>query len=289
MRKEFLGLAAALLAGAIASPALADVTVTATITKTKAVTETESIDISKVAVIEADVALTDPSNAAEALSLANVNNSGNLVDRISPDEGVDATITRTSTITGESADSVSNNTGIVGVNQDSGDNSNLGNLVSFGQTQNGQAFTNAEASVDQSNTANIVDWGPDGVFVPSDDSHDLLDINITGTIDSAVNDNTGILGLNQNSGNNDNQTNAVAAAVGQSVADASGVLGGIALAESDLGQVNSGNLVSEFHATKTAQIENSVNGNVGVVGVNQAVGNNSNQANVVSIAATLAP
>ena len=72
--------------------------------------------------------------------------------------------------------------------------------------------------------------------------------------------------------------------MGQSVADASGVL-----AESDLGQVKSGNLVSEFHATKTAQIENSVNGNVGVVGVNQAVGNNSNQANVVSIAATLAP
>ena len=168
MRKELLGLAAALVAGAIASPALASVTVTATITKDKTVTETETIDISKVAVIEADVAMSDATNAAEALSLANVNNSGNLVDRNSPAPGVDATITRTSSITGESADSVSNNTGIVGVNQDSGDNSNLGNLVSFGWTQNGQAFTNAQASVDQSNTGNTVDWGPSGVDVPVD-------------------------------------------------------------------------------------------------------------------------
>jgi hypothetical protein len=289
MKKEILGLAAALLAGAIASPALADVTVTATITKHKDISVSETVTITKVAVIEAAVSLTNAPNAAEALSLANVNNDHNVVDRNSPGVGVDATIHRTSSITGATTDSVSNNHGGVGVNQDSGDNSNLGNLVSFGETQNGQAFTNGEASVDQKDTNNRVQWGPEGVNVPTNGSHNLLDITLNANISDAVNTNTGIVGLNQNAGNNNNQTNAVAAAVGLAVANTNGVLGGIALAESDLGQVNSGNTVSEFHATKTALIENSVDGNIGVVGVNQSVGNNSNQANVVSIAATLAP
>jgi hypothetical protein len=86
-----------------------------------------------------------------------------------------------------------------------------------------------------------------------------------------------------------NQANALSLAVSLSA--------GVALSEADLGQVNTFNTVRESDATsggavrvginKNADIVGSISGNTGVVGVNQAVGNMANQANVVSIAAAL--
>lgn len=285
MNKQVLVLAAALLAGAIASPALADVNVTATIDKTKTITVTETISVTKVVVIDAHVDMTNAPTAAEAMALANITNQNNTVDRTIDPAALSANvlssnnpITRTATMTG----SVTGNHGAVGVNQDSGDNANQANLIAFGFTQNGQAFTNAQASVDQVNTGNVVDWGPN----PTSISGAVADpINITALIDTSINTNTGIVGVNQNAGNMNNQTNAVALAAGVNV-DASGTGAGVALAESDLGQENSHNTVTEINATKSAQIHSSVNGNIGIVGVNQAVGNNGNQSNVVSVAAT---
>jgi hypothetical protein len=302
MKKETLALAAAVLAGAIASPALADVTVTATINKTKDITVNETITINKL--VDLSVAVREAaSNAAEAMSLANVSNHDNTTDRtitpvalpggvsfqgnLTPENGI---VERHATI---ESNSISDNVGGVGVNQDTGNSVNQGNLVSFSVTQGSNTFANAQTSVDQRNFNNTVNWGPFliGTVTNTDP------ITLTALIDTSINNNTGIVGVNQNSGNNNNQTNAVALAAGLDVpppaADPNTIPSpsatAIALAESDLGQLNSGNVVNEVNAHKTGQIFSSINGNTGIVGVNQAVGNNSNQANTVSVAATLAP
>jgi hypothetical protein len=57
------------------------------------------------------------------------------------------------------------------------------------------------------------------------------------------------------------------------------------LSESALGQVNIRNHVHEVQTVKLDLITNSANGNSGVVGVNQSVGNMNNQASAVSVAA----
>jgi len=254
--------------------------------KTKTITVTETIDIAKVVIIDANVNMADATNAAEALALANITNDGNRVDRTIDPAFAAANnvlssnnpITLTSTMTG----SVNGNHGAVGVNEDTGNNVNQGNLVAFAYTKDGQAFANAQASVDQKNTNNVVDYGP----APTTAGPLVADlITLTALIDGSINLNVGIVGVNQNSGNMNNQTNAVALAAGVNV-DASGTGAAVALAESDLGQENSNNTVIEINATKDARIQNSVNNNTGIVGVNQAVGNNSNQSNVVSVAAT---
>jgi hypothetical protein len=97
-------------------------------------------------------------------------------------------------------------------------------------------------------------------------------------IEGSVSGNTGIVGVNQNSGNMNNQTNAVAAAIGVNPT--------LALGEGALGQVNSGNTVRAENTVKYDEIGNgSVSGNSGVVGVNQSVGDMNNQMNAFSIAA----
>jgi hypothetical protein len=56
----------------------------------------------------------------------------------------------------------------------------------------------------------------------------------------------------------------------------------VALAESALGQVNSGNELFAIETVHTNLITESVTGNSGVVGVNQTTGNNNNQGSVTS-------
>jgi hypothetical protein len=72
---------------------------------------------------------------------------------------------------------------------------------------------------------------------------------------------------------------------------------GVAIAEADLGQFNTLNHVGESNTVnasgaigtvgihKNATVTGSLNGDIGIFGVNQTVGNNGNQANIVSIAA----
>jgi hypothetical protein len=132
-------------------------------------------------------------------------------------------------------------------------------------------FGHAQAHAEQDNTYNLVD----AVNLLFRDS----------LIDRSINGNLGIVHVNQATGNNNNQANGLAigvALVGQ----------GVALAEADLGQVNTCNEVYEsdsgggdFGINKTATIVDSINGNQGVVGVNQTAGNMANQANIVAIAA----
>jgi hypothetical protein len=284
MKKEILGLAAAVLAGAIASPALADVTAVATITKTKDVKVTEHITILKDISITGTVALTT-SKAAEALALANIDNHNNRTDRTIDATGVseglfssDAPIYRTATIN----NSIDNNHGSVGVNQDTGNDVNQANLIAYGLTDQGSNFTNGEASVDQSNTQNVVDFS---WTIDTDFPNALYDVNVTASMSNSVNHNTGVVGVNQNSGNNNNQTNAVALAAGLPLAGTPGQ--GIALAEADLGQENTHNTVHAVNVSATATIDGSISNNTGIVGVNQAVGNNSNEANVAAVGAAI--
>ncbi len=74
-----------------------------------------------------------------------------------------------------------------------------------------------------------------------------------------------------------NQLNAVALAVGVGAQKA--------LSEAALGQVNALNVVEEIETVKVDLIEGSVNGNTGMIGVNQSSGNMNNQASAFSVSA----
>ena len=271
MKSIKYGLATALLAGAFTSPALADVDLFVIVHKDKDVYIDEDVYIYKDIYIDVYVDLV-LDHDAEAYALANVTNVGNFVGRDTPN-AISADIDRTNTITG----SINDNDGAVQVNQDTGNMVNQANLVSYGLTGDGDAVTTAEASADQFNLGNVVAWGPVETE-PTDD------ITISATIATSVNGNEGIVGVNQNAGNMNNQTNAVALAVGLGNVDDEGM---VALAEADLGQFNAGNFVTEVNSVKTGTISGSVTGNSGITHVNQAVGNNSNQANFVAVSVTL--
>jgi len=291
MKKTTTAVAAAVLAGALAVPALADVEVLATIDKTKDIVVVETINVTKTVILFAEVDL-ELHAAAEAMAIANITNEDNTVDRATVNvTSVNDPITKNAEIDDSiGGGTAGGNTGIVGVNQDVGNMVNQANLVAFGLTGDEDAFTDAQAEVDQLNTGNRVLWG----LTPGPANP----ISLTASIDHSISG-TGVAGVNQNAGNNNNQTNALAVAAGIDFGPASNegpvgstppppaLTGAVALAESALGQENSLNVVDEVNATKVASLTFSVTNFTGVVGVNQATGNNSNQANVVSAAFTL--
>jgi hypothetical protein len=285
MRKLLVPTLATWLALLGAGGASADVSVLATIDKEKDVVITEAIRILKTVDLDVVVPLT-ATKAAESDALVNQTNAAN----------------RSCTNCDEKRDTITNsgnaNSGVLSINQAAGNMNNQGNAVSIavdvivtpgpGQTPppspdpQSAGFAEAQASVDQRNGA-VRDLGPNTV-----DTVNLLFR--SGTIATSLNTNTGVVHANQAPGNMNNQANALSVAVSLD--------GGVALSEADLGQVNVGNVVRESDATsgsdlrvginKRAEITGSINGNTGIVGVNQAVGNMANQANVVSVAAALA-
>ena len=306
-------LAAAVLAGALAVPALADVEVLATIDKTKDIVVVETINVTKTVLLFAEVDL-DLHAAAEAMAIANITNKNNLVDRTNVNTALISTdndITKEAEIRNSVGDYATQdgNAGIIGVNQDVGNMVNQANLAAFGLTGDEDAFTDAQAEVDQRNggedavgppndpetltpTGNTVNWGfsPGGTTQTPTTGDPIL---LTALIDLSISFNEGVVGVNQNAGNMNNQTNAVAVAAGIDFGPRNPPTGGetptgaVALAESALGQENSNNSVDEVNATKTAEIKSSLNFNQGIVGTNQSTGNNGNQANVVSVAVSL--
>jgi hypothetical protein len=264
--KKWFALALAVLIVAVAVPALADVTVTATIDKTKdkTVIETLTKDKDVIITVTSDLLL---EGAAEVEAIVNVTNVGNTVDW-DPEVSETSNISRHTTL----ADSVNSNSGVLGVNQDVGNMVNQANVVSFGFTDSPTAFLEAQAAADQVNTANQVFQNESELFDPG-----RLDRSATiGGENGSINSNSGIVGVNQNAGNMNNQTNAVALAVGAGAF--------VALSEADLGQFNSGNLVEEIATNKADLIANSISGNAGIVSVNQSSGNMNNQAAVISMA-----
>ena len=253
-------------------PAMADVFVYGDIYKEKDIYVYEEVNIYKNIYIDVTVDV-DLVKAAEADSLVNQLSDSNVVvgvEGIDPEKPVADKNFRTAII----ADSINGNIGIVGVNQDAGNFNNQANVVSIAvaieEAAVLPAFANAQASAQQTNIFNYVEaeefLGP----LPGQ-KYDL--------INGSINGNIGIVGVNQSVGNMNNQLNQVALAVADNA--------WVALAEADLGQFNAFNWVREVGTVKSDTITGSINGNIGIVGVNQSAGNMNNQANVVSIAATI--
>jgi|Deesub1362A_J573_1020465.scaffolds.fasta_scaffold02636_1 hypothetical protein len=281
MKKAFIGGMALLCMMALAMPAFAFVFVYAEIEKDKDIYVEEKVYIYKDIYLEVDV-ITTGDKAAEADAIANQENFDNWA--------CENCAEKQSVITG----SVLGNTGITTANQSTGNMNNQGNLVSVavdydpgngtpGNGTNGGGFANAQASVDQKQGFVIIPyeddefdyyWSPNIV-----DSYNILyrDTIIT----DSINGNEGVTEVNQAAGNMNNQLNAAAIAVCLD--------GAVALSEADLGQASWGNIVLEYNTDKTALISGSVNSNTGVTFVNQTSGNMANQANNLSLSASLHP
>ena len=257
--KKFLGiLLGVMLCLGFTVPAMADVFVTANIDKDKDILVDEEIYIYKDIFVEVYVEAF-PEGAAEAKALINQVNEDQSSDEFGSED--------LNSVDPEDPDitqSMSDNTGIVGVNQASGHMNNQANVVAVAVTGASTAFADAQASATQ-----VMDVDNDV------DSEDIISTNL---IDGSILSNAGIVGVNQASSSFNNQLNAVALAAGLGN-------GLVALAETDLGQLNTGNQINEFGTTRGNFITNSINDNDGVVGVNQSAGVFNNQANMVSISA----
>jgi hypothetical protein len=256
-----------------------------TTTLAKTISETENVNVTtNVAIVQPVTAVVN--DAAEASATANQTNQSNK-DCGNCAEKLDV------------LDSSSDlNTGLTSINQAAGNDNNQGTLVSAaidtyvpssggGGTTNdpgtGQGFAHAQAEATQ------VNGGTTAGDVALNNDVEAVDLQYrTGTIVNSVNSNNGLAFVNQATGNNDNQINELSVAFSERPS-------GVALAEADLGQFNTGNRVGEgddgadpsapIGIHKSDTISASMNDNVGVFGVNQSVGNNGNQANLVSVAA----
>lgn len=265
MKKLFIS-AAALLVGTVSMSALAEVNLTVTVNKTKDKTVFEDLQKFKTANIVVN-GFFPVEGAAEAEALANVDNVGNSVTTGPAD---DVASQKSASIDDPDTGSINDNAGIIGVNQDVGNMVKQGNIVSISVTDTATSFVESQAGVDQLNSGNS----------STQEETALLDdtSNRSTSIVNSINNNAGVVGVNQNAGNMNDQTNAVALAVG--IGDY------FALSEAELGQENTGNVVVESFTRATGTITDSINGNSGIVGVNQATGHMNNQASAVSLAAT---
>jgi hypothetical protein len=289
------GSALAMVMLAYSMPASADVDVTVTVNKTKDVTITENITILKTVLITVDTNFAYRS-AAEADAIVNQtidrNKASHSVTQLTNLDLPEDQVTNFGLRKTASTDnSINTNTGIVNVNQDVGNMSNQGNQVSLavstpantGNVNQQRVVLNSQAETQQINTFNEVSESehpnPETDFFTGTN-------NESASIDGSINDNIGVVNVNQNAGNMNNQANSEALAVAIDLA-------GVAISEAALGQVNTDNNggngedqaagVVESGTVKVASMNNSLNGNTGIGGVNQAAGNMANQSNTFSL------
>jgi hypothetical protein len=262
----------------MSKPATADVDILATIRKDKDIDIDQRITINKR--IDIRVAVTfDVDGGAEAQALLNVTNNGQSVEGRNRED--EARIRYAASLVG----SANGNRGVWGVNQDAGNMANQGNVVSVaGISGNFDVFAQSQAHADQENRNNTVfeleellDTQGQPLVITNDTDPGDFQVNKSASITGSINGNQGIINVNQNAGNMNNQSNGVAVAVGLGAE--------FAMSEGDLGQENTGNTVDELSTVKVDSISGSINGNTGVVNVNQSTGNMNNQGNVVSVAA----
>lgn len=280
MRHGTVALSGALLASmAFATPAAADFTVLADITKTKDIVVVEEITIRKDIRVNATVT-PEIDSAADALAIVNqVIEGNNITDLFDVDYSA--------SITGSIGILTNGNSGITAVNQDVGNVNNQANTGAFAITDDGDAFTNAEVSVEQVNGAIV---GPDGVPIGDPNTLVLFGHSFSASITDSINNNTGITHVNQNAGNLNNQANALAVAAGIGCSTCvEPEIQGFAIAEADLGQQTSGQTLTGLSpgGTQSVTMVASVINNHGVVGVNQAAGNFAAQANLVALSASI--
>jgi hypothetical protein len=272
MKKLLLTCASmALLAGpAFAQETQADPSLVVTDATIKRILTRESILVTTLVTARATIN-SAPEKFAESMVTANQSNAGNTACGNCAEK--DDLITGSGT----------NNSGIISMNQASGNNSNQGTIVSVAIDADDDegppdedapghvGFAHASAAATQSQSRNNIDT-----------------VNLIyrdAVITNSLNSNTGLVYANQSSGNMNNQLNTLSLAF--SLASS-----GVALSEAALGQFNTNGRVGESTSTnstvginKLSRIANSLNDNVGIFGVNQSSGNMANQANIVSVAA----
>jgi hypothetical protein len=170
--------------------------------------------------------------------------------------------------------SVFNDAGIGQVNQDVGNNSNQGNVVSAALVFGGNDLVDSEAYVEDLNAFNTA-FHVEAVPVTHDAQGNFL-ANQSAKLTGSFNHLTGVYMGNQNAGNMNSQHNVLSAAVGDAAFTA--------LADAGLDQVNAANTTYDANTVKRDLIENSVNDNTGIVTFNQSVGSMNNQATVINLA-----
>ncbi len=214
-------------------------------------------------VLVASYGIITPEGAAESDVVVKQYNVDQAVDHQHSIFGQPNPLVLDASITG----SINGNEGVIQLNQDVGNMVNQGNVASVSITSSETAFTDANAAATQYNAGNI-----SVTTVPLA----IDNFNKQALIQDSINGNSGIIHVNQNSGDMNNQLNITSAAFGEgSVA---------ALADSELGQFNTGNQVFDVNTQKRDRILGSVNGNTGIVNVNQSSGKFNNQATMVSFA-----
>lgn len=272
---------ALIVAAGLAGPAMADVQVIGTVDVDKDITISVETNKDKNVDIEVNFdAQLDGSAQSDAIVNATVDNVsvGAISDDIT-DQGIDKTASTT--------DSVNENTGIVQFNQDAGNVSNQGNVMSAAAVFTVEEDTQvvmSEAYVDQrvSNSESTHEEGFANLegLVDADGNVTLdgdFDFDQTAEIANSYNGNSGVVMGNQNVGNANNQHNVLSLAVGDNAL--------VALSDAGLGQQNSGNVLRDVNTLKTATVTDSMNGNTGIVAVNQTTGAFNNQATVISVGA----
>ena len=272
MRKPSLLLGALAGLAMVATPAFAEVNLTAWINKDKSVYIDEYITVNKYVNIYSTTDIT-ADKAAESSAILNQENNNN----------------RACENCAEKTDSMSwsvlSNVGITSVNQASGNMNNQANDVSVAidnpglETDTKKGFADAQAHAEQVNGGFrgvvALETQESGLYLLGNTVDSINILYRAALLDNSVNFNSGITHVNQSPGNMNNQGNAVSLALA--------LAPGVALSEADLGQENAFNKVFEANVYKTATMNSSVNGNVGIVGVNQSSGNMANQANIVAV------
>ncbi len=298
MKKIFAAWLAVLLVG-VTAPAFADVTIIVDVFKDKDVNITENIRETWNITFDVDVIIAS-TGGAEAKAIANITNTDN---EVRPDETVligPAGDQENALADGDRFDldasilsSITGNQGEVQLNQDVGNNVNQGNLVAVAASNADGSAADSQAAVDQLNTRNFSRLVNESLQTDLTDRLALIDTSIVG--------NTGIVQVNQNAGDNNNQTNALSAAIGlgpgpgplfplgpgDNFAGLGSLGAAVALSEASLGQENTNNIVESINTVKFDTLTSSITGNSGIVSANQTVGNMNNQGSVVSLAAGL--
>ncbi|MGE0653126.1 MAG: hypothetical protein AB7P12_15470 [Alphaproteobacteria bacterium] len=210
-------------------------------------------------------------NGQEVNVLNNLNVNGNGSVYYGPAVKVDALID----------DALNNNNGVMQINQDVGTMSNQGNLLAISDTTGPTGFGDSQAEVSQHNTGNTIYRTP-GVMVLNGDGDPVVGefaVERKSTMTNTALNNLGILNVNQNSGEMNNQTNANAVGVG--------ALGIVIVGESALGQATSDNRVETVRSYSASTIQDSVNNNISQVSVNQASGGLNSQSSTFNFSALL--
>ena len=272
---------AIIMAAGLATPAMADIQVIGTLDIDKDITidvdTTKDKDI--IVGVQMDVILDGSAQSNAAINSTITDVSVGAIDDSIFDQGIDKEAS--------TRDSVNENTGIVQFNQDAGNVSNQGNVMSaaavFTAGEDTQVVM-SEAYADQriSDSDSTHEEGFDNLAGLVDDNLNVTldgdyEYDLTATIRNSYNGNSGVAMGNQNVGNANNQHNLLSLAVGDNAL--------VALSDAGLGQENSGNVLNDINTLKTASVNDSMNGNTGIVAVNQSTGAFNNQATVISVAA----